>query len=141
MSGLEPLIALSLTCNILQLISFGHETISLVKRVCEDGTFDQALNTHATRLNTLALNVPRPPPGSKGYEKGLFDTAQDCQSISRDLEKELKILSSHASRPRAAAAIKIVLKSWPRKKKIYALEGRLKSMEQLMQSGLLMRIL
>ncbi|KXH56647.1 hypothetical protein CNYM01_06541 [Colletotrichum nymphaeae SA-01] len=53
MSGLE---ALGLACNIFQVISFGRETASLIKRVYRDGTVDDVLEANAKDLAQLAAH-------------------------------------------------------------------------------------
>ncbi|KAH6853221.1 hypothetical protein B0I37DRAFT_2202 [Chaetomium sp. MPI-CAGE-AT-0009] len=57
MSGLEPLVALSLACNILQVVGVARETIHVVRQVYQNGELDIAVIEHATRLDDLSKRI------------------------------------------------------------------------------------
>jgi hypothetical protein len=57
MSGLEPVVALSLACNVLQVIGVASETIHIVRQVYQNGELDPALTHHATRLDDLSRRI------------------------------------------------------------------------------------
>lgn len=54
MSGLEGLAALGLACSIFQTVSFGRETLALVKDVYRNGTIDDSLMDKSTALQDVA---------------------------------------------------------------------------------------
>lgn len=54
MSGLEPLVALGLACNTLQLVGTGRETIRTVRQIYQDGKLDSALSDRVDELKSLA---------------------------------------------------------------------------------------
>ncbi|KAK0754234.1 hypothetical protein B0T18DRAFT_338448 [Schizothecium vesticola] len=57
MSGLEPVVALALACNVFQVIGVARETIHIVKQVYRYGDLDPALTDHATRLDDLSKQI------------------------------------------------------------------------------------
>jgi hypothetical protein len=57
MSGLEPVVALALACNVFQVIGVTRETIRIVKQVYRYGDLDPALTDHATRLDDLSERI------------------------------------------------------------------------------------
>ncbi|OHF03273.1 hypothetical protein CORC01_01326 [Colletotrichum orchidophilum] len=139
MSGLE---ALGLACNIFQVISFGRETASLVKRVYRDGSVDDALEANAKDLAQLAshvqtLEVPKTP--SK-QEHQLLEIAKKCQAVARDLTEEIAFIVGHKKKGSLAATIKVAAKANWRKRRLDTMERKLNDAERLMQSGLLGRI-
>ncbi|KAK1700838.1 hypothetical protein BDP55DRAFT_625110 [Colletotrichum godetiae] len=139
MSGLE---ALGLACNIFQVISFGRETASLVKRVYRDGSVDDALEENAKDLVQLAthvqnLEVPKKPTKQ---EHQLLEIAKKCQAVARDLTEEIAFVVGHKKKGSLAATIKVATKANWRKRRLDTMERKLNDAERLMQSGLLARI-
>lgn len=139
MSGLE---ALGLACNIFQIISFGRETASLVKRIYRDGTIDDVLEANAKDLAQLAshvqtLEVPKKPTKQ---EHQLLEIAKKCQAVARDLTEEIAFIVGHKKKGSLAATIKVAAKANWRKRRLYTMERKLNDAERLMQSGLLARI-
>ncbi len=57
MSGMEPLAALGLASNVLQMISFVHETASTYARLAQSGTPDWNLSSNTERLIDLTANL------------------------------------------------------------------------------------
>lgn len=89
MSGLEALAALGLACNIFQVISFGRETLGLVKSVYRDGTFDKSLTYKITAIQEVASNiidVNIPQQGKQ--EKKLVDVTKKCSGVARGMESD-----------------------------------------------------
>lgn len=87
MSGLEGLAALGLACNIIQVISFGRETLDLIKCVYRDGTIDESLMNKSTAIQDVAaeiIAVEVPPPLGK-YEQNLVDITKKCTGVARGI--------------------------------------------------------
>lgn len=87
MSGLEALAALSLACNIFQVISFGRETLGLVKKVYRDGTLDNSLVDKSITIQGVAssiigVNIPQ----SGNQEQRLVDVTKKCTGVARGME-------------------------------------------------------
>ncbi|KAG8162254.1 hypothetical protein KVR01_008019 [Diaporthe batatas] len=133
MSGLEPLVALGLACNILQLIEVGCNTIKLTKAIYQSSSpaIDKTLQDNAAVLSTISGEVkaaPRPTNLSK-LDQRLVDTADKCFAAARDLEEEVVFLLSNAKKNQLAATLKIVAKT--------TLRESLENAEKLMMKTLL----
>ncbi|KAI7788130.1 hypothetical protein LA080_012194 [Diaporthe eres] len=117
MSGLEALAALGLACNIFQVISFGRETLGLVKSVYHDGTLDDSGQDHR---NTR-----------------LADVTKKCTGVARDLQEEIAFLVGQNGQGSLRASLKIAAKANWRKRRLDRMEKALSDAEQLMQSTLM----
>lgn len=139
MSGLE---ALGVACNIFQVISFGHETINLCKRVYQDGSPCPELSTNATQLRSFSAQVQRLSIPSKPTKEDqqLHNVACKCQKIAADLNEEIRFITSHASKGSWKATLKVAAKTNWRKRRLDTLEKKLGDVQKLMETGLLVRI-
>jgi hypothetical protein len=54
---MEGLVALSLACNVFQVISFAHEIYDVSKRIIEDGSPDPTALDISSRLADLSQNL------------------------------------------------------------------------------------
>lgn len=89
MSGLEGLAALGLACNIFQVISFGRETLGLVKSVYRDGTLDNSLMDKINAIQGVASNIIDVNiPQSGNQEKKLVDVTKKCAGVARGMESD-----------------------------------------------------
>lgn len=91
MSGLEGLAALGLACSIFQTISFGRETLVLVKDVYRNGTVDESLIQKSTIIkevasDIIAVEIPR-PLGKQ--EQNLVNVTKKCTGVVRGLYYEI----------------------------------------------------
>lgn len=139
MSGLE---ALGLAVNIFQVISFGHETISLCKRVYRDGSLDPTLQTNALYLSALSTRIEafHPPKRRTKEDQQLVDVVTRCQKISNDLQEEIQFIAGHDAKGSLKATLKVATKSNWRKRRLDTLEKKLGDAQKLMETGLLVRI-
>lgn len=144
MSGLEPLAALGLACNIFQLIEVGCNTIKVAKSIYQSSSpvVDQALQDNAVVLNTISGEVKaaqRPASLSK-LDKQLVSTADKCSTAVRDLQEEVRFLLSNSKRNRLAATLKVVAKTTWRRRRLDRLNENVESAEKLMTKTLLAQI-
>ncbi|KXH61279.1 hypothetical protein CSAL01_06594 [Colletotrichum salicis] len=102
-SGLE---ALGLACNIFQVISFGRETASLVKRVYRDGSVDDALEVNAKDLAQTCIMWP-----GSGSSK------------EPDQSKNIAFVVGHKKKGSLAATIKVATKANWRKRRLDTMES------------------
>lgn len=141
MSGLEAMAALGLACNIFQVISFGHETISLVKRIYQNGTPGGALSGNASHLREIASRIESAQvpsaAASARQDQILLTVAQKCQTAARDLQEEVKFIVEGAAAGSLGATLKVAVKTNWRKRRLDRLEKDLRDAERLMQTGLL----
>jgi hypothetical protein len=160
MSGLEPVAALGLACNILQIIGVARETVRVAKQVYQNGELDPALTDHATRLGDISKRVrsmttapttttatargaaqhaaAQPKPKSRDIQ--LLELANRCLSTARDLREEVNFLVGSLTASKLADALKIAAKTTWRKKRLDRLNNDLRDAERLLQTGLLSRI-
>ncbi|KAK1533011.1 uncharacterized protein CCOS01_04994 [Colletotrichum costaricense] len=154
MSGLEGIAGLSLACNVMQLISFGHEAISICRRIHESGSPEPGLSEHAENLKAVCDGLEtslgkRPTPVATAaptaaatraptMEKRLLDLAAKCVKNARDLEEEMKFLSpSQPGKLRALVAAPKIL--W-RKRRLERLKGNLDDAQKVMDTSILERL-
>lgn len=144
MSGLEPLAALGLACNIFQLIEVGRDTIKLAKDIYRSSTpsIDKVLEENAIVLDNISREVKssqRPTRPSK-LEEQLLVTADRCSSAARDLEEEVGFLLGNAKSNQLASTLKAVAKTTWRMRRLDRLKKVLERAENLMQTTLLAQI-
>lgn len=141
MSGLEAMAALGLACSILQVISFGHDTISRVKQIYQNGTPDGALLENAGHLREVASRIESAQVPSAAasalHDQILLTVAKKCETAARDLQEEVKFIVEGAAAGSLGATLKVVVKTNWRKRRLERLEKDLRDAERLMQTGLL----
>lgn len=145
MSGLEPIAALSVACNILQIVGIGRETVRVARQVYQDGALDPALTENATVLSNLSKSVRSAIPVTtttkhKAQDKQLVDLADRCRDAARDLQEEVNFLNGQPTKAKLVATLKIAAKTTWRKRRLDRLDLKLKEAESLLQTGLLTRI-
>ncbi|KAI3549389.1 hypothetical protein CSPX01_02497 [Colletotrichum filicis] len=154
MSGLEGIAGLSLACNVMQLISFGHEAISMCRRIHESGSPEPGLSEHAESLKGVCGELEnslgkRPTPVATAaptaaatratkMEKRLLDLAAKCVKNAQDLEKEMKLVSP--SQPGKLGALVAAPKILWRKKRLERLKRDLDDAQKVMDTSILERL-
>lgn len=97
MSGLEPLAALGLACSVMQTITFAGQTLSLCRKIYNDGQPDSSLNEYSLELSriseTLKNNLNRGNGVLCGDDLALRDTAEKCLYFATKLAQEMQNLS------------------------------------------------
>jgi hypothetical protein len=139
---MEALAALGLAGNIIQVVSFCHETVSLSTKIYRKGSSDPELAQDVSQIKKLAEQLNIAISNSAEVMKTASPTraelmaiARDCSSAAEELELEL----NQASRSKAGAfgkAVKFML----RKSKLESLEQRLMRHQKTLQSRLLFEI-
>ncbi|KAE9573785.1 hypothetical protein CGMCC3_g10180 [Colletotrichum fructicola] len=109
---MESIAALGLACNIFQIISFGNETIRLVRDVYSRGFLETPLAEHAVTLRDVASHIIafETPVNPRKYEVQLKDNATKCHAVARDLVEEIKFLLSERAKGDLAGTLKVVSK-------------------------------
>ncbi|KAH6876395.1 hypothetical protein B0T10DRAFT_566934 [Thelonectria olida] len=138
MSGLEPLAALGLACNISQLIETAAESASLCKRIYNTGRPDPDLDDFAKNLSETSASLKKCLDATQGpidsEDRRLLDLARKCQDVAGDLKQEMDLLTIP---PGQNWALWVTLKSVMKKSKLDRLEKKLKDAERLMETQLL----
>lgn len=152
MSGLEPLAALGLACNILQLVELGRQTIGLIKDVHDEGQPNdiKATGEKAAVLKRIADQVKdESPPKDKNLdpcEHTLLRLADQCSTAANDLGKEVRAILGDVVQVRNPGkgslrkfwdTAKVTSKFLLHKGNLKRLQGSLDEAERLLKSGLL----
>lgn len=142
MTGLEPLVALGLVCNVLQLVDVGRQTISFIKHVYSNGSIDGDPRENATILADISAQIKdnKTPATCPRHEQQLLKAAEKCFTAARDLCEEINYLLSNAKLGSLASAFKVAAKTNWRKRRLERLKNDLDEVERLLQTGLLARI-
>ncbi|ETS80322.1 hypothetical protein PFICI_07851 [Pestalotiopsis fici W106-1] len=142
MSGLEPLAALGLACNVLQVVEVGLQTINLIKVVYQGGSIDDALEQNAVILANISREVKKSKQPAKcpKHEQQLIAAAERCSTAARDLTEEIQFLVGSAKKGSLASTLKVVARTSWRRRRLERLKENLDSAEKLMNTGLLVRI-
>jgi len=141
---MEPLITLGLACNVMQVISFGHEAVSMCQRVHQSGSplYDNNFEKVTKQLAELSANLAgdltkQSQPLNRG-DKALVDIANDCTKAVTDILDELGFLKGKQNDLRDA--LKIAIKTAWRKKRLTRLEKNLAEWQKTMETGILVRL-
>ncbi|KAK2591382.1 hypothetical protein QQS21_010926 [Conoideocrella luteorostrata] len=145
MSGLEPIAALGLACNIFQIISFGREIITVAKQVYQNGSGygDSSLKNRADCMHDIASAIEKEyTPSSAGTfqpakARRLRQISQKCCAAARSLQEEVDFIIKNARTGSLRSAVKVAAKANWRKRRLERLEKELNDCEGLMQFGLL----
>ncbi|TLD30653.1 hypothetical protein PspLS_01809 [Pyricularia sp. CBS 133598] len=151
MSGLEPIAALGLACNILQVVGIGRETVRLARKVYQDGELDPALKENAELLReisdairtttTTAASSSQSAQAAAVRDKQLLSLVDKCQGAARDLDEEVKFLhGAPGGKAKLMAALKVAAKTTWRRRRLENLDRKLKEAEAHLLTGLLARI-
>lgn len=139
---MEPLVALGLVCNILQLVECGRDTILLIKTVYQSGSVDETLTQHAVILDSISEQIRpvQPVTKSKKHEQQLQDTVNVCFKAAQQLGEEIHFLVGTWKQGSLKSTLKIAAKITWRRRRLDRLKNDLDGAERLMQTGLLASI-
>lgn len=151
MSGLEPLVALGLACNVLQITGTAGKTITLIRQCYKDGALDPALNDHATELAKLADRVKGAcspstattagAPSSTSRNDQVVDLGTKCVKATQSLQKEVASINSTTGKTKLLRALGMSFKAYTRKGRLDDSGRTMTQAEQFLASGLLTAIL
>ncbi|EHA53254.1 hypothetical protein MGG_07819 [Pyricularia oryzae 70-15] len=141
MSGLEPIAALGLACNILQVVGIGRETVRLARKVYQDGELDPALGENAELLRKISDAIRTTATATAARDKQLLNLADKCHGAARNLDEEVKFLHGvPGGKAKLMVALRVAAKTTWRKRRLDNLDRKLKETEAHLQTGLLARI-
>jgi hypothetical protein len=145
MSGMEPLAALGLASNVMQMISFGHEVATTYSQLKRSGMPDPNLSSNTEKLVELITRLETSLTQTSGKEasaeeKRLESLATKCLEAGKSLNTELERLAIDTKKPRRRDIVGRAVQSIWRRGKIDDLERDLKRCAETLSLGLLMRI-
>jgi hypothetical protein len=150
MSGLEPLVALGLACNVFQIVSFAREVCQVSKTVLETGDVPPpALASTLDDLVKVFRDVESTTAASNASltsrDRELVKIANECSgaaaAMKQELDKTQATLSSGKGRWSGSwVAVKAVAGASSRKKKLEKLEQLVETHQKALETRLLANI-
>ncbi|KAK5651870.1 hypothetical protein OQA88_11639 [Cercophora sp. LCS_1] len=135
MSGMEPLAALGLACNVIQLISFCGEVLSVLKAVKSGGSIDPSAAIAAqltAASDAVSQSLTAVPKALDADETEILDIAKECLAAADNLTAKLEEIRGNgtSSGSYRAGLTRAVKKMW-NKREIEELESMLTQTEAL----------
>jgi hypothetical protein len=100
MSGAESLAIFGIACNVMQVINFAHDTITVFKQLHDEGCADPSLRKaadqmlDATKYLVDSINVNGGNARLTVEEAELIELANECSGIAKKLSDELNRLAN-----------------------------------------------
>ncbi|KAK2676753.1 hypothetical protein RAB80_008939 [Fusarium oxysporum f. sp. vasinfectum] len=144
MSGLEPLAALGLVCNIVQLVEVGLKTATLCKNAYRTGEPDPELSVYAQNLAetasslTQSLAVSQQPLSHD--DSRLLTLAQNCRDAEDEWRKKTPARFLSQQKLRKRARFGAVLQGIVSKPEIDRLEIQLQKAKESLEADLLVGV-
>ncbi|KAG5806364.1 hypothetical protein H9Q74_009088 [Fusarium xylarioides] len=144
MSGLEPLAALGLVCNIVQLVEVGLKTATLFKNAYRTGEPDPELSIHAQNLADTALGLSQSLELSQQplnlEDARLLTLARNCRDAEAEWRKKTPARFLSQQQPRKRDRFGAAIRGFINKPEIYRLESQLQKAKECLETGLLVGI-
>lgn len=150
MSGLEPLVALGLACNVFQIVSFAREAYQVSKTVLESGdvpppALTSTLEDLAKIFREVELTTAASGTNLTSHDRELVKIAKECTGAAAALKQELdKIpatpMSGKGRLFKSWVAVKAVAGASSRKKKLEKLEQLVETHQKALETRLLATI-
>lgn len=143
-ADMDPLTAVGIACNVMQVISFSRELISVAHHVYDKGAINESTMDKATHLKALAASIdidtrnlgcPR-----SASDKEIIQIAKKCHEASEELQKMVLDMGSSSGKGNIANAARISIKTMWRSSRLQKLEHNLTQWQQTLDSGLLTRL-
>ena len=145
---MDPLTALGIACNVMQILSFSHEIFTLARRIAHDGSPDASLADKSAHLSDLSedlqgsLKKQQETKHLTKQQQCLQKVAKKCLGSAKDLAEELDNIKwkpgpSGSNSKAQRRLLSQTWKAWWGKSKIDNLEKEMTQAEQAMQSTML----
>lgn len=144
---MDPITALSLACNVMQLVQQAINVTRTCKTLYERGSLDEndLIENHAKDITAANKELEAALKGwpSTPRDKRLQDVASDVSKTADKLRIELNKLklSKTQGNPKVGRAFKTALIALCKKGKINDIQATLEKQEKALQSGLLKGLL
>ncbi|KAL9135409.1 MAG: hypothetical protein Q9175_003398 [Cornicularia normoerica] len=144
---LDPFSALSLACNIIQIVDFSIKAAAKFRELCRDGVSSEnhELEDMAARLKGLQANLITINPAT-GESKALFGDEKDLQALAEkccktadDLTAELDTLKTSGPHKKRQAALTF-FRSMRRKSVVEGIQRRLDGYRKVLDTRILINL-
>ena len=119
---MDPLTALSLACNVIQVIDFSATIVTKCKELYKDGASAKTkdIESMAKYLANVStdLKLPETSPSAESAQQGcqedekLLKLAQQCSETADELRCELQKLAIQGTHRKRDAVLKAVKETW-----------------------------
>lgn len=146
MSGLEPLAVFGLVTGTMQVVTFARDSISICKKIHDNGSPDHSLVQAAAQLRSasdaLQRHLVTRPQALTADETALVKMATDCFNASLKLSDEIAKISSTppAGRAKHLRVFGRASKRTWSKPKIDGLKEEMNGFQSVLSTGLLVRL-
>ena len=146
---MDPLTALSLACNALQIIDFGAKMIAKCKELHKHGALAEneeieSMARHLTNLTT-DLKLPGSFPSAESVQQGhqedkdILKLAQRCSETASELICELQNLGIQGKHRRRDAVRKAIKETW-NQSPMKSIQRRLKQYQRTLNTTILINL-
>ena len=144
---MDPVTAFSLVCGVIQVIDFGTKVVVKCRRLHEEGSLEEHedIGDIAEHLVNAREDLDRRgDANSMGVQlspsdKRLSTIARECSAISAELLAKIQSLKVTASHSRRETLSKVLKTLWKRKE-IVALENKLNSYREALNTQILITL-
>ena len=167
MSGAESLAIFGIACNVMQVISFAHDSVKFFKQLHDEGCADPSLRKAADQMRDAtkslvdSINVNGGNTRLTAEEAELIELANVCSGIAKKLSDELnklangtasKTMSGTTGTPGTTTGAQKTVKAslwrtarlggraWWKKGEIERLDKDLNRAQKMMETRILIRI-
>ena len=144
---LDPMSALGLACNIIQIVDFSLEAVAKFRELCKDGASsgNRELEDMTVRLKDIRANLVTVNPTTRRSrpvfvdDKELQALAEECCKTADELTAELDTLKISGPNKRRQAVPKF-FRSIRRKSVVEAIQRRLDSYQKVLDTRILVNL-
>lgn len=138
--AMDPVSALGLACSVMQVISFGLETISLCKQIYTDGHPDLSLAESGHHLEALGASITQQlnkcSQPLTARDMAFLKVAEQCARDAGALRAEVAYLAPKKAHE-LQATISATLRSLRHGRKLERLQGNLSKSQELLNTSML----
>lgn len=140
MSGFE---IFGLACNVMTVITFTRDTITLCKAVYQGDMPDAQLSETALSLKTASAEIQSHCTSTSEQsapEKRLIQIATRCHDAAAKLEDEVGFITSKMKDRSKTAALRVAFETTWRRRRLQRLENTINACRNELESSLLARV-
>jgi hypothetical protein len=139
---IEDIAVVGLTCNVLQVISFAHESLLVIEHIAKDRNPEPLLAGNAAHLGKLSKDLQKSLDESTDMQTSstnqnfsdLYKAALKCQEITSMIDSELKKISR--SREKSLGVARAAAKSWWKSSELKRLKDDMKGIQDIVNISL-----
>ena len=143
MTGMDAIAALSLACNVTQLVRFSMDVVSKCQELYREGSLSEYDHLEHMTKHLLGLRNALESPTAQGnrpcQDQPLLDLAEKCAITARELSEELLKLKINGPHNKRQIVRKSATSLW-KKSSIDRIQTRLDEYRKILDSRILLGI-